>query len=123
MNQRTSESYQHLSGARRWLRTERGGSDTCSGRRCAVGFPLAVMMLLALCGLATAQQHKDSCVECHSRLGGKLAEPVRQMQDNIHKARGLSCNDCHGGDPTQDDKRAAKDPRKGYLGRPQPGEI
>ena len=29
----------------------------------------------------------------------------------------------HGGDPTQDDKVAAKDPRKGYLGRPRTADI
>ncbi|MDQ3819487.1 MAG: cytochrome c3 family protein [Acidobacteriota bacterium] len=82
---------------------------------------LSIIVLVSFC-FASAQK-KDSCVECHTRLGGKLAEPVEQFKDNIHKARGLSCNDCHGGDPNQDDKRAAKDPLKGYTGKPKPNEI
>ena len=39
------------------------------------------------------------------------------------KSRGLSCNDCHGGDPNADTKEAAKDPRKGYLGKPKTLDI
>src|SRR6266542_3714522 len=34
-----------------------------------------------------------------------------------------SCNECHGGDPNADAKEAAKDPRKGYLGRPKTLDI
>jgi hypothetical protein len=96
------------------------------GRTAAVGrlvhLALAAALALAAGGAARAQK-KDSCSECHSRLGGKLAEPVEGAASDIHHARGLSCNDCHGGDPAQDDKAAAKDPRKGYQGKPAPGDI
>ena len=68
-------------------------------------------------------QNKNSCIECHTRLEGKIGDPARSIKDDIHLSRGLSCNDCHGGDPTQDDKVAAKDPRKGYLGRPRTADI
>lgn len=91
------------------------------GKVC-ISVVLAAIAVLIL-HVQTAAQKKDSCTECHSRLEGKLSEPVRQMNDNIHKARGFSCNDCHGGDPTQDDKSAAKDPRKGYQGKPKPADI
>lgn len=68
-------------------------------------------------------QTKSSCIECHSQLQGELGDPARKIKDDIHLSRGLSCNDCHGGDPTQNDKNAAKDPRKGYLGRPRTIDI
>src|SRR5262249_16151841 len=42
---------------------------------------------------------------------------------DIHKEKGLSCTDCHGGDATQDDKKLAKDPAKGYIGKPNPSQI
>lgn len=71
----------------------------------------------------SAAQDKNSCIECHTRLEGKIGDPARSIKDDIHLSRGLSCNDCHGGDPTQDDKVAAKDPRKGYLGRPRTADI
>ena len=75
---------------------------------------------LILFGTLTADaQQKSSCVECHIKLEGKIGDPARSIKDDIHLSRGLSCNDCHGGDPTQSDKTAAKDPRKGVL-RPRP---
>jgi len=72
---------------------------------------------------AVAAQKKNSCIECHSKLEGEFGAPARSIKDDIHLSRGLSCNDCHGGDPTQDDKTAAKDPSKGYLGRPRATDI
>lgn len=83
---------------------------------------LAATFIFILCGAASAQK-KDSCIECHSHLEGKLAEPVRGMDGDIHHARGLSCNDCHGGDPSQDNKAAAKDASKGYQGKPATKDI
>ena len=81
---------------------------------------LFVMVLILLPASAAAQQ-KNSCIECHVRLEGKIGDPARSIKDDIHLSKGLSCRDCHGGDPTQDDKHAAKDPQKGYLGRPKNG--
>ncbi len=71
----------------------------------------------------TAAQKKNSCIECHTSLGGKLSEPAKLFKNDIHLSKGLSCNDCHGGDPGQDDKKAAKSPYTGYLGTPKPIEI
>jgi predicted CXXCH cytochrome family protein len=68
-------------------------------------------------------QHKNSCIECHTALEGEMGDPARSINDDVHLSRGLSCNDCHGGDPLVDDKVAAKDPRKGYLGRPRTLDI
>jgi len=67
---------------------------------------------------ARAQQKKDSCLECHAALEGPLADPVALMREDIHRARGFSCADCHGGDPTSDDPLAAMDPKKGFVARP-----
>lgn len=72
---------------------------------------------------SSAQKKKNSCIECHSGLAGSLGEPAKLFKVDIHGARGLSCNDCHGGDPSKDDKAAAKSPYTGYLGTPKPAEI
>jgi len=79
------------------------------------------VILLATCSVAA--QQKSSCIECHLKLPGELGDPARSIKNDIHLSRGLSCNDCHGGDPTKDDKNAAKDRTKGYLGRPQTVDI
>jgi predicted CXXCH cytochrome family protein len=90
-------------------------------RSTRLGLPLAVMCLLFT--LASAQK-KSSCIECHAKLEDpRLSAPAKLFDNDIHHARGLSCNDCHGGDPTADTKEGAKDPRKGYLGKPKTLDI
>lgn len=79
-------------------------------------------VILLAAGSVAAQQ-KNSCIECHVKLEGEFGDPARSIKDDIHLSRGLSCNDCHGGDPTKDDKDAAKDVTKGYLGRPRTVDI
>jgi predicted CXXCH cytochrome family protein len=87
--------------------------------------PLALSTAAAL-GVATiaVAQKKSSCIECHIRLEDpRLSAPAKLFDSDIHRARGLSCNDCHGGDPNDDIKEGAKDPRKGYLGKPKKVDI
>jgi predicted CXXCH cytochrome family protein len=81
------------------------------------------VLALLISTTAAEGQNKNSCIECHSQLAGPIGDPARTIKDDVHLSRGLSCNDCHGGDPTQDDKGAAKDLRKGYLGRPRTVDI
>ena len=87
-----------------------------------ITFPVVIVMMMVVANPIGAQQ-KNSCVECHIGLEGEIGNPARTIKDDVHLSRGLSCNDCHGGDPSQDDKVAAKDPRKGYLGRPRMVDI
>ncbi len=88
---------------------------------------LLALSLVALCILFTASalaQKKSSCIECHIKLDDpRLSTPAKAFDNDIHRSRGLSCNDCHGGDPNADTKEAAKDPRKGYLGKPNTLDI
>ncbi|MDH3492486.1 MAG: cytochrome c3 family protein [Acidobacteriota bacterium] len=95
-------------------------------------YVLVILVCLFMAGMLTtfstdtvrvAAQKKNSCAECHSKLEGRLGQPSKLFENDIHNSRGLSCNDCHGGDPTKDDKAAAKSPYSGYLGTPGPTEI
>jgi predicted CXXCH cytochrome family protein len=91
--------------------------------RLCVSTPFPVIVLLALFTLASAQK-KSSCIECHVKLDDpRLSAPARLFDNDVHRSRGLSCNDCHGGDPTADTSEAAKDPRKGFLGKPRTLDI
>jgi predicted CXXCH cytochrome family protein len=72
--------------------------------------------------LAVAQK-KDSCVECHKDMQGALGEPVELLKGDIHQSRGLSCSDCHGGDPSQDDPGGAMSPQKGFIAKPNPKDV
>jgi cytochrome c3-like protein/cytochrome c554/c'-like protein len=88
-----------------------------------LGLPLAAIALLLFCCPFLIAQKPSTCVDCHIKLEGRYGDPARSIKDDIHLSRGLSCNDCHGGDPTQTDKAAAKDPHKGYLGRPRTVDV
>lgn len=69
-------------------------------------------------------QQKNSCIDCHSKLDDPvISAPAKLFDADVHKARGLMCHDCHGGDPNADTKEAAKHPSKGYLGKPRTLDI
>ena len=82
-----------------------------------------IILLIAIVSVASAQQ-RNSCIECHVKLDDpRLSAPAKLFDNDIHKSRGLLCNDCHGGDPNADSKESAKDPSKGYLGKPKTVDI
>ncbi|MGZ8844068.1 MAG: cytochrome c3 family protein [Pyrinomonadaceae bacterium] len=82
-----------------------------------------MIVTLILCATASAQK-KSSCIECHIKLEDtRLSAPAKLFNNDIHKSRGLSCNDCHGGDPNDDSKEGAKNPAKGFLGKPKTLDI
>jgi len=74
---------------------------------------------------ATAQAvpARNTCVSCHTEAGDELAVPVKMMADDIHARRGLSCANCHGGDPNDDDVDRSMDPRKGFVGKPGSKQV
>lgn len=73
---------------------------------------LAAICLFLFCSPAFAE---DSCQECHLALGGDSARLVEEFANDVHVQRGLSCADCHGGDP-KDPEMTAMDPVKGFRG-------
>lgn len=81
------------------------------------------LALLSFYSHKVSAQKPNSCIECHTKLEGRLGEPSKLFEHDIHNARGLSCNDCHGGDPTKDDMKEAKSPYSGYIGKPKPVDI
>jgi predicted CXXCH cytochrome family protein len=76
-----------------------------------VRFPcaLALIGLLPLVFPAMLSAQKNSCIACHQELEGELKAPVDGFAADVHKQFGLSCADCHGGNPAQDDITLAKD--------------
>ncbi|MEW6071271.1 MAG: cytochrome c3 family protein [Planctomycetota bacterium] len=86
--------------------------------------PLALFFVASFstaAGAAHAGQDEEetgppSCVACHSdpaRITPEGLEIARKMELDVHAAAGLSCHDCHGGDPAP--SRAA-DPDGAHAG-------
>src|SRR5215470_7737920 len=63
---------------------------------------------------------ETSCIKCHSELSDEYLEPTKHTEEDVHFQRGLSCHDCHGGNPAAapDDMDAAHDVKKGWKGKP-----
>jgi predicted CXXCH cytochrome family protein len=88
---------------------------------------LAQLALLLACvqtlpATRRAAAGDDTCVSCHAALPEPLNLPVEAMRDDVHAQKGLTCADCHGGDPTAMDETAMA-PEKGFRGRPKQAEI
>lgn len=67
--------------------------------------------------------YETSCFTCHSELE---MEPTRNARDDIHFQKGLSCHDCHGGNPlagADGDMDAAHDPAHGFRGKPTREQV
>lgn len=43
---------------------------------------------------------KNTCIACHKELGGKYVVPVREWENSVHYEANITCEKCHGGDPT-----------------------
>jgi hypothetical protein len=73
---------------------------------------LAVAALLAAPALAGPTAARNTCVDCHEDL-------LEQAGADVHRAAGLSCADCHRGDPSAEDQEKAMSPAKGFVGVPR----
>ncbi len=80
---------------------------------------LPFLVVLFLCGPAFAED--SVCLQCHGGQEGRLSAPIGKWQTSIHAANGVSCHDCHGGDPT--DFAMAMDPSRGFIGVPAYADV
>src|SRR5690242_16233019 len=53
------------------------------------------------------QAQVTSCYNCHETLARHLGRPAREHITSAHYRATVTCNECHGGDPTQDDEDLA----------------
>ncbi len=81
---------------------------------------LFIILSLFLLPLSLSAQ-ASSCIECHKELEDELYEPVEVFELDIHNQMGLGCQDCHGGNPNQEDIDLAKD--ETFKGRPERSRI
>ncbi len=81
----------------------------------------AVWAWLAAAGPAQAQPAPASgCETCHrAHSEATVAAPARLFgATDVHRDRGFTCVDCHGGNPGETDKARAKAPSTGFRGKP-----
>jgi predicted CXXCH cytochrome family protein len=77
--------------------------------------------ILLLPGEAAAQKppEDNACIQCHQGIGDpRVTPPAEKFAQDIHLAKGILCQDCHGGDPTSFDAQRAMSRAKGFIGKP-----
>lgn len=62
----------------------------------------------------------DQCYACHK--DGESPQAVTWTKD-VHYQAGLTCADCHGGDPTKDEKETGMNKAAGYRGKFKKSDI
>jgi hypothetical protein len=72
-------------------------------------------------GASAAPATDPVCIQCHGSQPGRLGAPVAAWRTSVHAANGISCNNCHGGDPS--DFAMAMSPERGFLGAPKDTAI
>jgi hypothetical protein len=62
---------------------------------------------------------QTTCLDCHSALDGELGIKQDKYNEDIHAQKGLTCADCHGGNPddASPDAMAKKAGFKGHIDR------
>jgi len=73
----------------------------------------SLSILLASLTAPGAWAAKDSCFECHSVQEGTSVV----FRDDIHYKYGISCADCHGGDPQEDNGNLSMSASRGFKVR------
>jgi len=73
---------------------------------------LAACLILLVAVTASAFA-ADNCLTCHEALGDKASTAFKK---DIHKAKGVSCADCHGGNRKSEDMTQAMAKSAGFVG-------
>lgn len=77
---------------------------------------LLIFMTALLSCLLIAQKKVDHCYICHESNGDRQAELFKK---DVHKSKGVTCADCHGGDATKADMDDGMNKNAGFIGVPK----
>lgn len=91
-------------------------------------FAIAASAVIGILVVPTLAGAQNNCVDCHSTLDDeRFSHPARAMTQDVHAGVGLTCVNCHGGDPSvaivDGDDGPAKAPGTGFVGAPSVSEI
>jgi predicted CXXCH cytochrome family protein len=88
-----------------------------------------LLMMVALFFSAAAASAQTAavtaCENCHrDQRDTRLATPAHDFAgSDVHRDRGFTCVDCHGGNPNEPDKVKAKAPASGFKGKPAGQQV
>lgn len=62
-------------------------------------------------------EQTTSCYNCHETLSKEYGRPAKEHITSAHFRAVVTCNECHGGDPSSDDIDLAHAEDKGFIGK------
>lgn len=88
----------------------------------------AIALAVVLWPGSTGVVHASSCIDCHSAFDDpEISDPAKKYSEDIHFQKGLSCEDCHGGNASkgfeEGDPDLAHDTKAGFVGAPKTSDI
>ena len=86
----------------------------------------SIILFFFLTFLLAHASAQTSCINCHKQLEDELKTPTDALQTDIHLKNGISCDQCHGGNPDikfEDDAENAMNNKMGYIGIPAKRSI
>lgn len=92
-------------------------------RRLATSTWLVIFWLIVFSVRVSYGQTHNSCLDCHSALPEPLGISAEKFSQDIHEQKGLTCANCHGGDPTSDDPDKAMNRKAGWKGKIERKQI
>lgn len=80
-----------------------------------------VILFVVFWGISKAEK-ETVCITCHMESGEEyLIKPVVEWKKSVHFEYGISCHDCHGGNPK--DEETAMSEEFGFVGVPEYEEV
>lgn len=72
---------------------------------------------------AGGQVQQNACIDCHSSemMKPELRNIPQQWERSWHSQNGISCQNCHGGDPNDADNSMS--PQRGFVGTPSYKQV
>jgi hypothetical protein len=67
------------------------------GKNLAIALSMCLFFSSVPDSLAT--EGENDCIRCHQFIGGEMGKPVSQWSGSIHQRQGITCDQCHGGNP------------------------
>ena len=78
--------------------------------------PLTISLALLIVAGSLPAIADDQCRTCHEALGDR---PSSLFKSDVHASAGISCADCHGGNPRSDDMETGMSKEAGFTGVPE----
>ncbi len=79
-----------------------------------------LLFLFCVPSVLHAQDRVDQCLTCHQTLED---QPSQLFMRDVHRAKGISCAACHGGDSSAEDMEGAMNLLAGFVGVPKGDAI